>query len=132
MVSENFRDFPVSSNVELTDAQHAAVALLASGKSFTSAAEALGVDVRTIYNWRKLSAFRRALRGRREEVWQEAQDRMRALLVRAMDVFDEFMDQRYEMTRYRAASAVLRHSGMRAALETQDTRRGKKGSVRGS
>jgi hypothetical protein len=122
MSSENFREFPVSSNVadvagELSDAQNAAVALLVSGKSFTRAAEALSVDVRTIYNWRKLPAFRRAMRARREEVWNEAADRLRAVLVRSMEVFEEFLHDRYDMHRFRAANAVLRHSGVRAALD---------------
>jgi hypothetical protein len=123
MVSENFRDFPISKNARsaLSDAQHAAVAMLAMGKSFPHVAEEVKVDVRTIYNWRKLPAFRRALRKRREEIWHESADRLRAMLTRSLDIVEEQLAVRYEPSRVRAANMVLRHTGVRAAIDPTRT-----------
>ena len=116
MVSDNFRKFPVSKNA-LSDAQTTAAAMLATGKSYQRVADELKVDVRTIYNWRKLPAFRRAARARREAIWNEAADRLRAMLTRAMDIFETQLEDRFQPTQFRAANAVLRHTGVRAAID---------------
>src|SRR3954452_15669846 len=124
MDSGKIRKNPVSSSVsnessdtQLSDAQIAATGLLAAGKSYQCVAEELNIDPRTLFTWRQRPAFRRALRARREEIWREVSDRFRSSLKRSMDVFDEFLNDRFDMNRFRAASAMLRHSGLRAALD---------------
>jgi hypothetical protein len=128
MASEKFRNFPVSKNASsaLSEAQQAAAAMLATGKSFQRVAEELKVDVRTIYNWRRLPPFRRALNKRRKEIWNESADRLRAMLTRSLDIVEEQLAVRYEPSRVRAANMVLRHTGVRAAIDPTAKRSARK------
>ncbi|CAN5365091.1 hypothetical protein BH09PLA1_BH09PLA1_05320 [soil metagenome] len=116
MISEEFRSFPVLEN-DLTDAQRTAVAMLAMGKSFKFVADELGVDPRTIYNWRQQQTFQEALRERREEAWCGASDRLRAMLDQSLDVLAENLAARFDESRFRAASTILRISGLRRAVD---------------
>lgn len=141
MGSGKIRKNPVSSNVsndaadvplsdpQLSDAQLAATALLATGKSYQRVADELNIDPRTLFTWRQLPAFRRALRARRDEIWCEVSDRFRTSLTRSMDVFDEFLNSHFDMNRFRAASTMLRHSGLRAAVDPRPNRT-KKGTAK--
>jgi transposase-like protein len=122
-MSENVRTCPVSKN-RLSDAQAAAVALIATGKSFKHVCDSLSIDPRTLYRWRRERAFRRALDARRAELWHSAADRLRAMLDRSLDVFEEQLGEQFRPSRFRAANAILRIAGVRAAMEP--ARHGKK------
>jgi len=95
----------------------AAVALIAAGKSFKRVSESLSVDPRTLYRWRRERAFRRALDARRNELWSSAGDRLRSMLDRSLDVFDEQLSETFRPSRFRAASAILRIAGVRGAVD---------------
>ena len=114
-MSENVRKSPVSKN-RLSDAQTAAVALIVAGRSLKHVCDSLNIDPRTLYRWRRERAFRRALDARRRDLWANASDRLRAMLDRSLDVFEEQLNERYQPTKFRAAHAVLRIAGVRATV----------------
>ena len=70
-----------------------------------------------LQHWRRRAAFRSALHKRREEIWNEAADRLRAMLTRSLDIVEEQLGVLYEPSRVRAANMVLRHTGVRAAID---------------
>lgn len=126
-MSENVRKCPVSKN-RLSDAQAAAVALIAAGKSFKHVCDSLSIDPRTLYRWRRERAFRRALDARRNELWSTAGDRLRSMLDRSLDVFDEQLNDVFRPSRFRAANAILRIAGVRAAIEPASSKKKRQGS----
>lgn len=66
----------------LSPQQCAAIAHLVSGKSLSSTATLLGIDRKTLYNWRQLPAFQHALHELCVEACETAAMRMRNLLLR--------------------------------------------------
>jgi len=71
---------------ELTVIQLNAVDLLAAGKSDNEAAKLLGLHRVTVTRWRLYHLeFRSALMHERAAIWGHAADRLRALLLRAVD-----------------------------------------------
>ena len=119
-VSESFREFPVS-NVpippnSLSDQQLRVIDLLITGTTLTEAATAVGVTVRTIYNWRHRDAtFASEYDARWQMVWDQSLREMRDLIAPAVRVFAEQLRHRHEYPRYRAANAILRIAGVKKA-----------------
>ncbi len=71
----------------LSAPQAAAVELVALGRNDTDAAKAAGVTRQTVNGWRNHDpAFIAAVNARRRELWEEAQDRLRGLATKALDV----------------------------------------------
>jgi hypothetical protein len=105
--SQNFPEFPTAEN-HLSDKQRLAVELLAAGRSLTGTAEALGIDRRTLYNWRQDETFGQVLSERRREFRSVASDRLGALLEPALDVLEQQLKDRYDRVRFRAAATILR------------------------
>jgi len=92
--------------------QRAAIELLLAGKSFTAAAQAIGVTRRTLYAWRQDEDFRGELDRRRRELYDGAADRLRALLHPSLDVMEQHLADPYDRARFRAAAAVLRMANL--------------------
>jgi len=94
----------------LSPKQELAVDLLATGATVTAAAEASGVTRQTASEWLNAHAgFRAALNRRRQELWAESTDRLRALLPKALDVLgDELAGEK----RLAAAVHVVRMAGL--------------------
>ena len=98
----------VASPPDLTDRQLAAIDLILSGRTATDAAEALGIDRRTIYRWRTEDpAFRQRLDQLRRQRCDEAADHLSASLSQALAVFDRHLKDLYAPICFRAARAVL-------------------------
>jgi hypothetical protein len=77
----------------LTAPQAAAVELLAAGRNDSDTAQAVGVSRQTVNGWRHHNpAFIAAVNGRRREIWDSAQDRLRALAGKALDVLAAALD----------------------------------------
>jgi hypothetical protein len=117
-VSENFREFPVGEN-GLNDKQLAGVELLAAGTGYAETARILQITPRTLYNWRQDELFQEALCERRRDLWGRANDRVRALLGPAIDVMEQQLKEKYDRTRFRAASVLLRLAGMQKTLRME-------------
>ena len=75
----------------LTPGQRLAVAALVSGETFAAAARAAGVSRRTLYDWRQLPDFTKAVDGRSREALGAAVIRVRNLMLRATRVLGESM-----------------------------------------
>ncbi len=99
--------FPIPGDC-LNEKQRAAIELLILGRKIGDVAEAIGIDRKTLYNWRQDELFREELARRRTELWSRASQRLAAMVHPALDVLEEHLADRYEPIRFRAASAVLR------------------------
>jgi hypothetical protein len=80
---------------------------LAHGSPLADAAAASGVDVRTLYRWRKKPAFAAAVTRYRDEMAAEAVGRMSAALGKAVDTLVALLDAPEPFVRLRAATALL-------------------------
>ena len=117
-ITENYRELPVGEN-GLSEKQLSAVELLVAGTSYTQCAGILGIDPRTLYNWRQDELFQEALCERRRELWGRANDRVRALLGPAIDVMEQQLKEKYDRSRVRAATVLLRLAGMHRTLRME-------------
>lgn len=94
----------------LSPKQALAVDLLATGTTVTQAAEASGVTRQTVSEWlHGHSAFRAALNCRRQELWAESADRIRALLPKALDVLGDELEGDKRLA---AAVHIMRMAGL--------------------
>lgn len=94
----------------LTPAQWVAVEALASGTSVTTAAEAASVSRQTVSDWLNHNAqFQAAVNTRRQELWRESSDRLRALVPQALDVLSDWMKSHKGLD---AAVHVLKAAGL--------------------
>jgi transposase-like protein len=121
--SENFRKLPIGADsliddpLSLNEAQRAAIELLLTGRPFGEVAQAVGVTPRTLYTWRhRHPDFRRELRRRRLDAWEESGDRFRALLDPALRMLEEQITNRYDRHRYQAAATILRLANVRSII----------------
>jgi transposase-like protein len=94
--------------VNLNEKQRAAIELIASGKSYTTAAKLLAVDRSTLFRWRQDADFQQRLQQRVSELWGSANDRLKSMVEPSLEVLAEHLEDRYDRARWRAASLVLR------------------------
>ncbi len=112
--SENVRDCPVggedlrADRYPCDERRRAAIELMLAGKSFIATASAIGIDPRTLHRWRQDENFTKELERRRRELYDDAADRLRALIHPSLDVIEQHLADKYDRARFRAASAVLR------------------------
>jgi transposase-like protein len=111
-IPQNSPQFPTGRN-SLSTQQLAAIELLAIGKSYSAVANAISVDRKTLYNWRKESQFAGELEERTSELWVGASDRLRALVHPAMDVLEKQLNDQYDRARFQAATALLKLANLR-------------------
>jgi hypothetical protein len=120
--SQDFPEFPTPDDrlnepaSSLNDNQRAAIRMIVMGKTLSSIAEAIGVTRRTLYNWREDPDFQQELQRRREELWSDAAERLRAMVHSSLDIFQEHLSDPYDRARFRAANAVLRISDLRRVV----------------
>lgn len=117
-IPQNSPTFPIGGD-GLNEKQLAAVELLSAGKGYGECATILQIDRKTLYNWRQDELFQEALCERRRELWGRANDRVRALLGPAIDVMEQQLKEKYDRTRFRAASVLLRLAGMHKTLRME-------------
>ena len=93
----------------LTPQQELAIDLLASGKTITEAAEAVGFTRQTASAWvNRGVAFRAGLNGRRQELWDANCDRLRSMLP---DAVEALATELRNGDRLKAAALILRACG---------------------
>jgi hypothetical protein len=105
--SHNSPAFPIAGGCP-NENQRAAIELLILGRKTGEVATAIGIDRKTLYNWRHEKIFREELNRRRAELWSSAGQRLAAMVHPSLDVLEAHLGDRYEGNRFRAASAVLR------------------------
>ena len=91
--------------------------MLLLGSSQSATADAISVDRKTLYNWRQDPAFIEALEARRSELWDQAAQRLRAMVHPSLDILQQDLANRHERARFRAATAVLRLADLRRTLQ---------------
>lgn len=95
----------------LTSQQELAVDLLASGRTVTQTADALQVARQTVSLWRNQHhAFIAALNERRQELWDSASDKLRALVPTALEVLETELASGKD--KVNAAAHVLKACGL--------------------
>jgi len=114
-IPQNSLSFPICED-RLSEKQHAAIELLLLGKSFAAIAKAIEVDRKTIYNWRQNAGFCGELERRREQIWGEASERLRALVHPSLDVLEAQLQDRYDRARFQAAKTLLRLADLRKTI----------------
>ena len=93
----------------LTEQQTQAATLLAEGKPLAEVAEAIGTDAPTVGEWQASNpAFIAEVNRRRQEAWRQAQDRLRALVPKALDT----LAQAVEAGDLKASVEVLKAVGV--------------------
>ena len=99
---------------QLTPQQELALDLLATGKTVTQVAEALGVSRQTVSKWLNQDCeFQQALEDRQRELWQDAKLRVFARLQKALDVLDEALENGSPQDKVRAAFRILDIAGLK-------------------
>jgi hypothetical protein len=106
----------VEAEVGMTDGQRTAMGLILLGKPLGVVARTLGIDPSTLYRWRQDESFRAELEHRRNEMWDGAAERLRALVHPALDVLEEEVRDEYDRSRVRAAGMILRFAGLRKSV----------------
>jgi plasmid maintenance system antidote protein VapI len=105
----------------LTAQQFQAIELVLLGKKDREVAEAVGVSRRTIIRWRLEDAdFIAELHRRRRELCDGSADRLRRLLDPSIDVLTQFLNNRYDMHRFRAATTILRLANVRSVVQVKE------------
>ena len=88
--------------------QHNAIDLLILGDTDHAVAEQIGVARETICRWRNENRFMAELNRRRQDVWQTAQERLRGLVGKAIDI----LEQALQPDDVKAAVTVLRAANL--------------------
>ena len=97
----------------LTPQQETAVDLLASGKTVTDTAAAVEVTRQTVSEWlNHHPGFQAALNRRRQELWADLIDGLRALAPKAVDVLKRELEGETPLP---AALAILKSCGLTSA-----------------
>jgi hypothetical protein len=93
---------------QLSIEQENALEHLLQGKSDRAVAEAVNVSRQTVWEWRnKNPVFIAELNRRRSELWDEAQERMKSLANRALDVLELQLDSGDPKAALAAAKYIL-------------------------
>jgi hypothetical protein len=111
----------VSDKQGLNEKQELAIDLVMVGLSDGEIAKRVGVSRKTINKWRNQDMdFRALLAERRVALRERHQDELSGLVSEAIGVMREAMREDETPTRLRAAQAVLRMSGLQAAMQTEN------------
>lgn len=105
---------PDDSRAKLTARHRIAVEHLASGKTVTATAIAMGVDRGTVSDWRKIPEFRAALDAALDDIAGEARDRTKATVNECVDLWAEVLrnPDAEHRDRIRAAEALADRGGL--------------------
>lgn len=97
----------------LTERQQTAIALLVMGMRHTAVASELGVNRRTVWQWKQDPAFLAALNAELEQIRAEATVRMHTLVNKAFETLEHVLDHGYtDNERLAAARLVFRAIGL--------------------
>ena len=100
----------LSQVIELSNEQQQVVTLIIEGKSFSEAAEDVGAEEATVAEWRRDAKFVAALNRRRKEQWEASEDRLRALLPKALGAIESALES--DDMGLKASLAVLKIAGL--------------------
>ena len=116
---QNAPPCPVMKNL-LNEKQLAAIEMLVVGRSLTAISQAIEIDRKTLYRWRKDDAFLEVLNARRREVWGDVVGRLRDLTHPSLEVMAQQLEEKYDRSRVRAASLILRLAHLHKHAEAME------------
>ncbi|MFA6976470.1 MAG: helix-turn-helix domain-containing protein [Mesotoga sp.] len=103
----------IQKNTRISVKKQNAIDLLLLGKNHSEVAEAVGVNLNTITNWvNHDEPFAMELKRRREEIWEDSIEKLRALTKPAIEVLEEQLSSDSERIRQAAAVHILRTTGL--------------------
>lgn len=106
---------------ELTERQRAAIALLVAGKTYTAAADELGVNRRTVWEWKQQAAFQAALTTELEALREAVHTRLLALADKAVSALERTLESGdSDSARVAAARLVLDRLSPKSAANADD------------
>jgi transposase-like protein len=106
-----------SAPVDLNERKRIAIELIASGASYNKTARKIGVDRITIFRWRQDPEFQARLEQRMQELWQVENLRLKSLIVPALEIVAQHLEDDYDKARWKAANLVLRLARFPKTLE---------------
>jgi len=95
---------------ELSNEQQQMITQVIEGKSFSEAAAAIGVDLATVEEWQGDAEFVAALNRGRKALWGNSEDRLRALLPKALGAIEAAIQS--DDLSLKAALAVVKIVGL--------------------
>ena len=97
--SKTGKSSPAGGYKPLLAEQRNAIELLVQGQSDREVAEAVGIARETVWQWRNVHpVFIAELNRRRKELWWDAQERLRALMGKAIEVLEKVIEDGDIMT----------------------------------
>ncbi len=98
--------------------QAAAIAALVGGSSYTEAAKAAGVGVRTLYSWRQDESFSSELDTQQREIKERLSNKIVDTAIESVRVLKSIQAiSEFDSVRVQAATAILRQAGQIIASE---------------
>ena len=97
---------------KLTPEQLNAIDLLIFGKTDKEVAETIGVGRNTISKWYKNAFFTAELNARREELWKDSKNRLKALVHEAVNVLSNGLQSSDEKVAVTSAVHILKTVGL--------------------
>lgn len=107
---------------DLSPRQLEAIEWIINGYSDTRVAEAVGVDRRTIYRWRRDSRFMDELNRQRDQMLHETTDGLRAMMPAALELIARYMKTEPPDRAFRAATMLLK-TGLSRGMPRNDLQR---------
>lgn len=93
---------------KLTDKQKQAIKLLLSGKTNEEVAKQLGINITTIYRWKRQNVFRKVLNDKQNAILDDICNELHLLGNKAVDVLKELMeDASNENNRLKASMYII-------------------------
>jgi hypothetical protein len=91
--SQNLPSEPGVEPDELSDRERKAIALLITGMTHTAVADELGVNRRTLWEWKQDPTFVAALNNEREAIREAMQDRVLGLAEKALTALEQTLER---------------------------------------
>ena len=108
-------------NDRLSERQHLAIEMMLAGATLTAIAAKVGVSRQSVSTWRNQDPdFIAELKRRRLAQYSGIGDKLRALLDPAVDVLAEQLGDRYDHTRFRAATTLLRLANVKSVVAVEE------------
>jgi hypothetical protein len=105
---------------ELTACQHAAIAAIIAGETYTDVCKALGIDRKTLYDWRQQPRFAAELDAEVRALRESARSRLWSLAGLALDALrDVLLSHPKDAVVVSAARIVLDRLGISADLASE-------------
>ena len=109
-------------NTQLTNRQLLAISQIIASKTLEEACRKTKISKATLYAWLKESTFKAELKRQRDEVVDEALDRLKCALSKAVDGLIALMDSKQPYLKHRASKDIIDYALKSIELEDIEER----------